>query len=204
MHDMIQSKSRNGGRRLFAASMTLLLGFTAGCEAQARRDARVLSGMTGRVQNMTNEFIKARDGLDQARERNMDRLEQSTSATKHEILFTREVWQTADLNDRTHLFDNILAASQQEADQASQLEKLKADEIARVNATKSQINVRSDKLGDVAKTLSQLTEPPSSAETAIFYAKFFQSVASDIKQSKAAATQSAANAKTALDQQAKK
>jgi hypothetical protein len=181
--------------------ITVMLGATlalAACSVpgEARQGARVLAAYTNQVKGETERHGKSRTALAQARQRNMNALEDSAVVTEQSNQRELFLWgfdKPAPGPDRIELYRGIVAAADATRKNVDDLTALRKQHDAHVAKASARVQTRTAELAATAKALAQMGEKPDFKGRMKFYLCFFESVHRSIDESqKAGAAQAEA------------
>lgn len=177
----------------FPAKFTLvvvLFGGVFGCCTmdEAHESAKLLAAYTNKVKERGEALARSRDAIAKARQNNADILERGTLQLEQRRERNVLIWKTiGNVDSRLKLFETVHTATERASEQRRATEKLQQDQATRLAAIRSRVNLRSEKLAEVAAALSQLAAEPDFETSAKFYYEFFKTVADSIEEAEEAA-----------------
>jgi hypothetical protein len=166
-----------------------------GCgTVRAQRGANLLASYTNSVRAEAERVAAARDALAKARLANIQDLEQSLLET--EFRNATEAFLlglTTGAKQRLSLLEGIVAGTGRAQRHHEEMQTLRAAQEQALAATRSRMQVNSEKLGSTAKALGELAKRQSLLEGLEFYVAFFEEVAGAIEKDNEDARQATAS-----------
>jgi hypothetical protein len=166
---------------------SILLVFIALCQygcvpKEVRDDTRLLAAYTNRVRENGEQFATRRGELSKARLRNIDAMNINALQAEQFITSKTNFWKITGDDSRLNLYKQVFEAVQLAADQQKTLSDAQQDNVKSVATLQTAVTIKSDKLNETAKALSQLAEQPSFKDSAAFYITFFKELTNKLKE----------------------